>query len=351
MVSWIFSLLLGWAATASEPDIPVPTPAQVLALPAELAARVHADVIARSRTPEQRMERLVAFVFEPQGLGMTYAHEGTYTVEQSYATRKANCLGFTLLFVALAREAGLDARPQEIRQTLNWHQDNGTLFLSSHVNTLVRIGAQRFALDVARDTLIARHRPELISDQRLLAHYYNNLAMDQMSQDHIVAAHALMQRALELDPGVAAHWNNAGVLRRHEGDDAAAEQAYQHALGLDPQESGALFNLTNLHRDQGDDAGAAEYQRRLARLQAKDPFHHFLLATDFDMAGDYAQAIAHFLIAIRWYDREPRFYAALAQAYLHNGDTNRAAKALDRAAALSEGATRAAYQAQRAALH
>ncbi len=351
MVSWIFGLLLGWAAAANEPDIPAPAPTQVLSLPAELRARFHAEVMARTRTPEQRLDRLVAFVFEPQGLGMTYAHEGTYTVEQSYAMRKANCLGFTLLFLALAREAGLDARPQEIRQTLNWHQDNGTLYLSSHVNTLVRIGTQRFSLDVARDTLIARHSPEVISDQRLMAHYYNNLAMDQLAQDHNTAAQTLMQRSLELDPDVAALWNNVGVLRRRQGDDLAAELAYQQALRLDPRESGALFNLANLRRGLGDDTGAAEYQRRLARLQQKDPFHHFLLATDFDLAGDYPQAIAHYLVAIRWYDHEPRFYAALAQAYLHNGEVKRAAKALERAAALSEGATRAAYQAQRDNLH
>ncbi|MND04070.1 hypothetical protein D3C83_241800 [compost metagenome] len=57
-------------------------------------------------------------------------------------------------------------------------------------------------------------------------------------------------------------------------------------------------------------------------------------------------AIRHYRQAIRLYGDEHRFYSALARAYLGAGDTRRAAKALARAQALSDGDTRAAYRAK-----
>lgn len=349
MLHWFVGLMVVLSASAAAADIePVPE-AQVLSLPAGLVQRFHHDVLAQARTPAERLDRLVAFVFEPQGLGMQYAYDATHTVEESYVTRKSNCLGFTLLFLALAREAGIEAQPQEIAETLNWQQDNATLYLSNHVNVRVRVGARRYTLDAARDTVITRRPPQVISEQRLLAHFYNNLAMDQMQRGDNSAAESLLQRALALDSGVASFWNNAGVLHLRQGQMRAAETSYQHALELDADASGALFNLASLSHDQGDSVGEARYQRRLARSQEANPFHQFLLATQFEQAGDHPQAIAHYRSAIRNFAGEPRFYAALAQAYLHNGEMVRAANAFDRAAALSKGAARDHYRAQREA--
>ena len=38
----------------------------------------------------------------------------------------------------------------------------------------VRIGPRSFTVDVARDAVIARYEPQPITQDKLLAHYYNN---------------------------------------------------------------------------------------------------------------------------------------------------------------------------------
>src|SRR5688572_28531482 len=186
MFPWLLALALTVSTpapvTAADPA-PVPAPTeQVMALPPALQARLHDEVLEGRPSPSQRLERLAQFMFDAGGLGMTYQEDATNTVEETYDTRKANCLAFTMLFLALARESGLDAYPQEIRQTLSWHQDGDIVYRNSHVNAAVRIGGRLYSVDVAGDSVIARDQPIPVSDARLLSHYYNNLAVELLAQ-------------------------------------------------------------------------------------------------------------------------------------------------------------------------
>ncbi len=334
------------AASVPEPALVVETPSQIMALPDELTSRLHSAVRATEGSERERLDRLIRFIFDPQGLGMRYREDATHAVARSYATREANCVGFTLLFLALAREVGLEAAPQAIQQTLTWRQDDRTVYRSNHVNVRIRLGGRMHTVDFAIEPVIARDSPSPISDDRLLSMYYNNLAMAAMMQQLMDEADALMAVSLRLDPTYAPHWSNAGVLSLREGDAAAAERAYDAALKLDASEPSALFNLASLARRAGDGIREADYRRRLAHVQRRDPFHYFLQAIALEQDGDYQGAIGHYRRAIRLFGHEHRFYAVLAHAYARAGDTNRAIKALTRAKALSDGAARDAYQAQ-----
>ncbi|KQY52336.1 tetratricopeptide repeat protein [Lysobacter sp. Root494] len=330
------------------PAIPVAVEpaASVTAVPAELRQRFHDEVLSSPATGRQRLEQVLHFMLDADALAITYDQGATYTVEQTYAQRRANCLSFTLLFLALAREAGIDARPQEIEDTLSWHQEQNTIFRNNHINAGVRIDGQSFTIDTSGDTLIAGDRPVAMTERRLLAHYYNNLAMDQLARSNATAGQELMDAALAQDATYAPIWSNAGVLLLRQGSVSAAQRAYQQALKLDPEEDGALFNMISLSRRLGDARREEEFRRRLDRVQQRDPLHHFMQAMDYERNGDYTQAIRHYRLAIRLHAGEHRFYSALARAYLKAGNARGAGRALKRAQALTDGATRAAYRAQ-----
>src|SRR5207342_3707986 len=103
------------AAPTTPTTVPVPAaPEAVMALPPQLRQRLHDEVLAKPSAPQERLDRLAHFMLDADGLGIAYQESATYSVEQTYATRTANCLSFTMLFVVLAREAGLDVQPQEI---------------------------------------------------------------------------------------------------------------------------------------------------------------------------------------------------------------------------------------------
>lgn len=337
-------------AVPADPGPLVPPPATVTALPPELRVRLHDEILSVPASQRRRLDQILHFIFDEGGLGISYDQTATLSVEQTYAARKANCLSFTLLFLAIAREAGLEVRAQEIENTLSWQQEENTIYRNDHINVGVRINRQTFTVDGSGDTLVAGSRPVGISERRLLAHFYNNLAMERLARADIVAGLRLVDAAIAMDSAYAPLWSNAGVLRVHQGDLAAAREAYLKALEIDPDEDSALFNMISLSQRLGDAKQESAFRRRLARVQQRDPLHQFMQGMDYERNGDYPQAIEHYHRAIHLYSEEHRFHSALARVYLKSGDPRRAGKALKRAQALADGTARAEYREQLKAL-
>lgn len=352
MIAFMMAAALALSGTGAAPFPPDPAieapprPEQVMAVPEPLRQQLRAYVGNPRASPSLRLERLVDFMFHDDGLGMLYQHDATYPVAQAYETRRANCLTFTLLAVALAREVGLDAYGQQIEETLAWRQEANTIYRTNHVNAGIRVQQRRLTIDVAWDVVIARHPPEPIDDARLLAHYYNNRAAELMAEQRLAEALPYASTALSLDPGYATTWSNAGVLYLRMGDARNAELNYQRALQLEPLHPGALFNLVSYYHRIGRPADAAPLQKKLQAVEARDPFHHFLVGAEYERKGDLVRAVKHYRRAIRLYPDEHRFHFGLARAYFLQGDNHRAGKSLARARELSDGDTRQLYQAK-----
>ncbi|MCW8808250.1 MAG: tetratricopeptide repeat protein [Rhodanobacter sp.] len=349
MVTWVFAAVLAFSTATPTPvavaEAEMPRPEQIMEVPPELHAQLQQEVIGAGGSRRARLERLVDFMFQKSGLGMQYAADATSTVEQAYRTRKANCLTFTLLTVALARASGLLAYGQEVDGVLTWREEDSTVYRTNHVNAGIAIGKMRFTVDVARDSVIARHPPKSIPDRRLLALYYNNRAVELMASASPAAAAPYMATSLQMDPGYANSWSNAGVLQLRQGDLRAAERDYLKALALDPINTGALFNLVTLYQSHGDKARSAIFERRLEKAREKEPYYQFVLAQGDEKQGDYARAVKDYKRAIRLYDGEPRFYLGLARAYQQLGDERRARHALGHAKTLSQGGVGDQHQA------
>ena len=103
---------------------------------------------------------------------------------------------------------------------------------------------------------------------------------------------------------------------------------------LDRGHIGALGNLVRLYRARGDAARADAYDKRLGRMQARDPRSQYVLGQQRTEAGAYEDAIAHYRRAIRLLPRQPVFFRGLAEAYRRSGDAMAAQRADRRAEAL-----------------
>jgi Flp pilus assembly protein TadD len=333
-------------AQGSQPASAVPHPEQVMALPPELHSEFRQQVLDLGGSQSRRLQLIADFMFDESGLGLTYRHDATHTVEEAYRTRMANCLTFTLVAVALAREAGLEAYGQAIEDTLSFHQEGSMVYRTNHVNAVVVVHHRRFSIDVARDAVMARHVPEPVSDARLLALYYNNRAAELSGRGEHAQAEPFMEISLQLDRGYATSWSNAGVLRMRSGDLGSAERHYLHALTLDPAHEATLLNLSALLERKGDTAGASELKKRVASIQGKDPFHHFQRAVELENLGDVVRAVRHYRRAIALHGTEHRFHSGLARAQMRLGRHRAAERALVRAHELSDGDEQGQYEAK-----
>ncbi len=336
MIGWNALVLL--AAVNVTPSAIPPPPEQVMAIPPELHRQLQVQVIDKVNAPEQRMQRLVDLVFQPQRLDpalgaadLQYDTTATLTVAEAWAQRRANCLTFTLLFTALAREAGLDAQVQEVGQVIGWYQEQGAIYNAGHVNVGLRVDGRRATLDLDQNVLYDRRGPQPVSDQRALAHFYNNRGAELMATGDNGSARAYLQMALRMDPHFAPAWNNLGVLETRAGNNPAAAQAFDKALHDAPTLASALANASALYQRMGQPQLAARLDSRLQQVHGRDPFHQFMQGVAAERRGDYAQAVAAYRHAIQLYGNAHQFHFGLARAYFLDGDNRRAMRELARA--------------------
>ncbi len=284
----------------------------------------------------ERVQRLFGFMVAEDGLALRYLEQPTHGIAESYARREVNCLSFTMLFIALARAAGVNAYAQMSEDTLAMHLVDDTLLRAKHVKAGIDANHQQYTVDVGWRSVVAERRPRRISDAQLVALLHNNNAVEKLQGGDRAGASAEITTALALDPDSAMIWSNAGVIELRAGRHDAAERAYLHALDLERDHIGALGNLVALYRSTGATQLVDRYDDRLRRAQASDPFSQFMMAQDLVGQGAYDVAIPHYRRAIRLLPNQPQFHRSLADAYQMVGKEGAARRARHQAQALEQ---------------
>jgi tetratricopeptide (TPR) repeat protein len=310
---------------------PAPLPdAELLVVDADMRRFVAEHVSARA-SRATRLRELLDAVIGSGRFRLDYG-DSTLTAAEAFHRREANCLSFTSLFVALAREVGLEANFQEVDIPPDWTLEGGSLVLNRHVDVVVRDDAGRDrVIDFQIEDFRASYDRRRVSDARGFAHYYSNLGVERMQAGDRLGALAYFRKALGADGRFVPAWVNLGSLYLRAGHPDFALASWQHALALDPGEAVALSNLERLHRQQGRTALADEIAGRLEHHRMRNPWYRYFLAQQAYGRGEYDAAIAHLERALREKRGEDRFAALLALSYLGRGDRAAARRWLARA--------------------
>jgi len=127
-------------------------------------------------------------------------------------------------------------------------------------------------------------------------------------------------RAIVLDPSLAAAHTNLGNLHYCHGDGKRAAQCYENACGLDPEQAEARYNLANIYEEEGDlDMAIAEYRRAL-RTEPDFADAHFNLALTLEKVGGKSQAVAHWRRYLELTGEEEKPWREVAQERLQEQD-------------------------------
>lgn len=340
-------LVSGSALPFAGAFVDVPTPDEVFALDYEMRAFIAPVAAQRHARP-----KLVALVraLEARGMFSLEYAEITRTARATFHERQGNCLSFTLLFVTLARAAGLDVSFQSVDVPPTWTYDGGVV-VANHVNAVVRTGGgEETIVDFNIRPYEAGQRRRRISDAHALALFYTNLGAEAMLRDEYAAALAHFREAARIHADIADVWVNLGVLYSRHGLHEYAEAAYLRALEADDDEPSAASNLALVYEALGETQLAAEYRDRVQSYRERNPYYHYAKAAHAYEQGQLADALASLRKALRLKRDEHEFHTLRGEILTALGRAKDAAKSFEIAREYAEAAalraqSRVAFQA------
>jgi Flp pilus assembly protein TadD len=307
-----------------------PTP-DLLALDDEMRAFVSRYTVGVA-SDRERLNMLHGALI---GAGAHYLHYDPFadgTAREAFHRGSANCLSHASLFVALAREAGLDAHYQWVEIRPEWSMLGERVAVRLHVNTRVDLSLNgRYVVDLdplpSRDVTGTRK----LSDRDGQALYHNNLAMDALSRNEIELAWAHSLQALGLSPGMSHLWVNLGAVYRMAGQHRAAEQSYLKALELAPSDRSAMNNLVVLYGLEGREEERNHWLGQVERYRQRNPYYHAWLGDEAGDQGDWQGALTHYKKAVLLLPEDPHLLYARGLIHYELGQLEQASRYLERA--------------------
>jgi tetratricopeptide (TPR) repeat protein len=262
-------------------------------------------------------------------LGIRYSAFDTGTAKEVFESTKANCLGYTLLYVALARHLGLNAEVNQVSVPPVWNMnEEKSYFLMRHVNAKVVIRRKSWSFvrevssvsdlgDVIVDLEMSRFRAnypqESLDEQSVEALFYNNRAMELASQGDTKNAFLYLRRAIEANNKQSFIWSNLGSFYRKRGHLSLAETIYLHALSINKKDLTVLHNLAGLYVQLGDHEKSELYTRKVQRYRNANPYYLYQEAVKAKEAGDIEKAKLLIARALKKETGDDRLYLLSAE--------------------------------------
>ena len=325
---------------------PLHLPGQTLPV-AAVAQRVHTpdllatdqdmrDFVARYtgevRNERQRLNMLHRAIIGRGSLGMEYDPLAGGDAREVFHRGSANCLSYASLFVALAREAGLDASYQWLEVRPQWTRLGERIMVRLHVNVAVALrSGDHYMVDIdplpSRDIAGSRR----ISDRDAEALYHSNIAMEALADEDLTEAWLQAVRALQLSPQIPHLWVNLGAIYRMAGQHREAEGSYLYALQLDPWDRSAMNNLVVLYGMEGREKDRSYWERQVAVYRDNNPYYHAWLGDQAGERGDWQQALAHYEEALQLLPDDSAMLYATGMLYYRMDELEQASGYLQRA--------------------
>lgn len=287
---------------------------------------------------------------ERGGRGIRYRVQDTLSAAEVFDARSANCLGYTLLYVAMARHIGLNAKVNQVLIPPTWYRGDGdAYFLMKHVNAKVKLrqfstktlltGGVQVAdvSDVVVDLEMRRYRSahsqRLLDDVAVEALFYNNKAMEFLEKENYQQSFLFLKRALRSN-NESFIWSNFGTLYWRLGELSLAEAVYQKALSFNAEDLSVLHNLAVLYEKMGRFEDASAYREKVKSYRAENPYYLYQLAIKAKAQDDFQLATKWIESALKKQNKDDRLFLLAAEVYELNGYSHKAKKMRKKAEAL-----------------
>jgi Flp pilus assembly protein TadD len=236
-----------------------------------------------------------------------------------------------MLFVGLARAAGLTATYQSVEVPPTWSND-GQIVIASHVNAVVRTGyGEETVVDFNIRGAQREQHSRRVSDSYALGLFYTNLGAEALVRAQYAASFAYLREAARVYPDIAGMWVNLGVLYARHGSYEHAEAAYLRALAIDEREQSALANLVLVYEALGKAERVQEYRARVQAYRERNPYYHYAVAARAYEHRQFTTALSVLRKALRLKHDEHEFHTLRGETLTALGRPREAQHSFERA--------------------
>jgi len=247
--------------------------------------------------------------------------------------KKGNCLGLSMLWLAVADRLGLPFRGVYVPSHCFVRYDGAGV--RRNVEFAER-GAAWSEDRYRREFRLREGRPYLhsLDPPEMVGVFLKTLGAGYSRKGREEDALRLYDEAGRLYPGLPDVHFNAGVSLQKSGrlDEAAGK--YRRALALDPELAAARDNLSILLARKGRYSEAIEEARRAVELEPWNAGSRGNLAAAYCGCGRLDEGIREYRAAAEIDPGNPRLQSGLVKAYFAKGSYREAATACDRAESL-----------------
>src|SRR2546421_7390299 len=269
-------------------------------LDAGLLSKLHDSGIQNS-SAQYRLHYLVSILFGPAAKDFPYSAGHSTIAAETWRRKRGDCLSLTVLAYSLANALGMSVQMQEVRVPVVFDRRGNVEFLNRHVNVLVRGAGDLYLIagsmrsgDVIIDfepQIASRREGLALSDDGILARFYNNVAAESLAQGDLTLAYAHFKAAVLADPGYSPSYSNLAQLYTRKGLLRSAEQLLSYAIALNDDADIALRSLYQLLVSQGRESEALKYKEILQARQEKDPYYWLGVGLHHLQEGNYQKAV------------------------------------------------------------
>jgi tetratricopeptide (TPR) repeat protein len=309
----------------------------LFALDPALLATIQASGMKEAGT-QKRIDYLITLLFGPELKTFPYAGDRSTIAAETWRLRRGNCLSLSVLAYSVAKALNLPVQLQEVRVPQIFDRHGSIDFVGRHVNVMIRNEARLHLKNgtMTSGNVVIDFEPQTgwlraglaLSEDNILARYYNNVAAEYLAQDNLPPAYAWFKAAILADAQYASGYSNLAQLYKRSGFSGSAEPLLLHAIALDGDDDTAVRSMHQLLVAQGRETEALHYASLLQARQEKNPYYWLGLGLDFLREAKYSQAVGALERAEALTAGFDEVHRYLAIAYWRNGDQAKARKQL-----------------------
>jgi tetratricopeptide (TPR) repeat protein len=281
------------------------------------------------QSDEDRIARLIHRIFARSELDLIYEASANTVASETFKNASANCLSLSIMTYAMAKQAGFKTDFQKVNIPEYWTRRAGYSLLNGHINLRIQAKIRNTVKTFYEDSFVVDFDPpsrsnrfttDYVTEQTVLAMFYNNKGADALLKQNDELAYAYLREAILADDSYPGTWVNLGLLYRKKGFTDLAMSSYKRAINLEEDYSTAWENLAVLYQQIGNLKAASEINARLEAKRNENPFYHQMLAEIDRDEGRLDNSILHYEKAIKLNNRQHQLYYGLASVYFEKGD-------------------------------